>query len=79
MIGSTEVKLFTLNVELSHTADFRFAVAERGREFLSVLSRKFYNIFVLVRESGLCLFAEKNLQLINQNLAETNCIKASGS
>ena len=50
-----------------------------GREFSSVASRDFYNTFVLVRDSGLCLFAEKSLQRINQNLAETNCIKASGS
>ena len=73
-----EVELFALN-ELSYSADFRFTVAERGREFSSVVSRKFYNIFVLVRESGLCLFAEKSLRQISQNLAETNCIKVSGS
>ena len=77
-IGSMEVELFALN-ELSSSADFRFAVAERRREFLSVVSPDFYNTFVLVRDSGLCLFAEKNLQQINQNLAEANCIKASGS
>ena len=77
-IGSTEVELFALN-ELSYSADFRFAVAERRREFLSVVSRKFYNTFVLVRDSGLCLFAEKSFQRINQNLAEANSIKASGS
>ena len=57
--------MFALN-ELSYSADFRFAVAERGREFLSVASRKLYNIFVLVRDSGLCLFAEKSL-LTNQS------------
>ena len=73
-----KVKSFVL-IELSRSADFRFAVAERGRDFLSVVSRKFYNTFVLVRNSGLCLFAEENLQRINQNLAEANCIKASGS
>ena len=72
------VESFVL-IELSPSADFRFSVAERGREFSSVVSRKFYNTFVLVRDSGLCLFAEKSLQRINQNLAETNCIKATGS
>ena len=77
-IGSTEVELFSLN-ELSYSADFRFAVAECKRELSSVVSRDSYNTFVLVRDSGLCLFAEKSLQRINQNLAEANCIKASGS
>ena len=77
-IGSTEVELFALN-ELSCSADFRFAVAERRREFSLVVSRDFYNTFVLVRDSDLCSFAEKSLQRINQNLAEANCIKASGS
>ena len=77
-IDFTEVELVVLN-ELSCSADFCFVVAERGREFLSVVSRKFYNRFVLVRDSGLCFFAEKSLQRINQNLAETNCIRASGS
>ena len=43
-----------------------------------VVSYNFYNTFVLVRGSGLCLFAEKNLQRINQNLAKANSIKASG-
>ena len=66
-------------IELSRNADFRFPVAERGREFSSGVSCKFYNTFVLVRDSGLCLFAEESLQRINQNLAEANCIKASGS
>ena len=63
-IGSTEVELFALN-ELSCSADFRFAVAERGRKFSSVVSRDFYNTFVLVRDSGLFLFAEKSLQQNN--------------
>ena len=54
-------------------------LGERRREFSSVVSRDFYNTFVLVRDSSLYLFAEKNLQRINQNLAEANCIKASGS
>ena len=61
---------------LSCSADFRFAVGERGEEFSSVVSRKFYNTLVLVRDSGLCLFAEISLQRINQNLAEANYIKA---
>ena len=74
----TKVESFVL-IELSRSADFRFAVAERGREFSSDMSRKFYNTFVLVRDSSLCLFAEKNLRQINQKLAEINCIKASGS
>ena len=43
-----EGRIFVL-IELSCSADFRFAVAERGREFSSVVSRKFYNTFVLVR------------------------------
>ena len=75
---STKVESFVL-IELSRSADFRFAVAKRGREFSSVVSRKFYNTFLLVRDSGLCLFAEKSLQRINQNLAKANCIKASDS
>ena len=73
-----EVELFALN-ELSYSTDFGFAVAERRREFLSVMSHKFYNILILVRDSGLCLFAEKSLQQINQNIIEANYIKASGS
>ena len=73
----TKIDLFVL-IELSCSADFRFAVTERRREFLSVVSRDFYNTFVLVRDNGLCLFAEKSLQRINQNLAEAKCIKASG-
>ena len=64
---------------LNRSADFRFAVAERGKEFSSVVSHKFYNTFILVRYSGLCLFAEESLQRINQNLAKANCIKASSS
>ena len=55
------------------------SLAKHGREFSSVASRKFYNKFVLVRDSGLCLFAEESLRQTNQNLAETKCIKASGS
>ena len=51
-------------------------IAEIEREFLSVVSPKSYNTFVLVRDNGLCLFAEEILQRINQNLAEDNCIKA---
>ena len=58
---------------------FAISVAECVREFSSVVSCKLYDIFVLVRDSGLCLFAEKSLRRINQNLAEANCIKASGS
>ena len=54
------------------------SLAKHGREFSSVVSRRFYNKFVLVRDSGLCLFAEESLQQTNQNLAETSCIKASG-
>ena len=77
-IGSKEVELFAL-YELSCSADFCFAVEERRKEFSSVVSRDFYNIFLLVRDSGLGLFAEKSLQRINQNLAEANCLKASGS
>ena len=50
-------------IELQRS-DFRFAVAERRREFSSVVSRDFYNTFVLVRDGGLCLFG---------------CIKATGS
>ena len=38
------------------------SLAKHGREFSSVVSRKFYNKFVLVRDSGLCLFVEKSLQ-----------------
>ena len=75
---STKVESFVL-IELSRRADFGFSVAERRREFSSVVSRKFYNAFVLVRDCGLCLFAEESLQQINQNLAEANCIKVSGS
>ena len=41
-------------IELSRSADFRFAVAERKREFLSVVSCKLYNTFVLVRDNSLC-------------------------
>ena len=55
------------------------SLVKHGREFSSVVSREFYNTFVLIRDSGLCLFAEKSLQRNNQNLAEANCIKASGS
>ena len=62
---STGVELFALN-ELSCSADFRFAVAERRREFSSVVSRGFYNKFVLVRDSSLCLLVEKSLKRINQ-------------
>ena len=72
-----EVELFALN-ELSYSTDFCFAVAERGKEFSSVVSRKFYNISVSVRDSGICLFAEINIQRINQNLTKANCKKASG-
>ena len=57
---STKVESFVL-IELSRSADFRFAVAKRRREFSSVVSPKFENTFVLVRDSGLCLFAEKSL------------------
>ena len=57
---STKVESFVL-IELSRSADFRFAVAERRKEFSSIVSRKFYDTFVLVKDSGLCLFAEKSL------------------
>ena len=57
---STKVESFVL-IELNRSADFCFAVAERGGEFSSVVSRKFYNTLVLVRDSGLCLFAEESL------------------
>ena len=77
-IGSTEAESFALN-ELSFSGEFRFVVAQRRREFLSVVSRDFYNTFVLVRDSGLYLFAEKSLLRINQNLAEVNGIKPLGS
>ena len=63
-IGSTEVELFALN-ELICSTDFRFAVAERGKDFSPVVSREVYSTFVLVRDSSLGLFAEKSLQRIN--------------
>ena len=76
---STSVEsLFVLD-ESSCSADFRFAAAERGKEFLSVVSRELYNTFVLVRDSGLCLFVEKSLQRINPSLVQANCINTSGS
>ena len=57
---STKVESIAV-IELSRSADFCFAVAERGREFLSVVNRKFYHTFVLVRDSVLCLFAEESI------------------
>ena len=66
---STEVELFALN-ELSCSADFRFTVAERRREFSSVVSRKFYTIFVLVREISLFVCGDKsstNQSELNRN------------
>ena len=39
-LRSTKVESFVL-IELNRSADFRFAVAERGREFSSVVSQKF--------------------------------------
>ena len=43
------------------------------------VGRKFCNAFVLIRDSGLCLFVKKSLQRINPSLGQGNCIKASGS
>ena len=58
---------------------FPSAVAERGKEFSSVVSRELYNTFILVRDCGLCLFVEKSFRQINPSLVQDNCIKASGS
>ena len=40
LVEITLVELFVLD-ELSSSADFRFAVVERGKEFSSVVSREF--------------------------------------
>ena len=36
------------------------SLAKHGREFLSVVSRKFYNKFVLIKDSGLGLSVKKS-------------------
>ena len=61
---STKIDSFVV-IELSRSADFRFAVWQSTEEFSSVVIRKFHNKFVLVRDSGLYLFAKESLQRTN--------------
>ena len=73
----TEVELFVL-IKLSRSADFALHWQSVEENFCR-LWVEFCNTFVLIRDSGLCLFLEKGLQRINPSLGQANCIKASGS
>ena len=59
---STEVELFVL-IESSYSVDFALQFGKAWNRILSVMI--FCNTFVLIRDSGLCLFVEKSLQRIN--------------
>ena len=58
----TEVESFVL-IESSYSADFALQCGKAwNRNFVG---REFCNIFVLIRDSGLCLFVKKSFQRIN--------------
>ena len=76
-ISSMEVELFVLD-EINCSVDFALQWQSVEKNFSSVVSREFYNTFVLVRDSGLCLFMEKSLRRNNPSLVQANCIKSLG-